>query len=178
MRLFVTAWPSDEVRGLLADFPRPADAAVRWTTREQWHVTLAFLGEVGEEQANALVDALRGAAETCPVRAVTMGPATRRLGRGQLVVPVDGVDDLAAAVGQRGAAALGRSPEARPFRGHLTLARSRGKQHIPRALEGTPLAATWSVDAVALVRSHLGAGPARYETLAAVPLRPEPISRR
>jgi RNA 2',3'-cyclic 3'-phosphodiesterase len=177
MRLFVTAWPSDEVRDLVAGVPRPADPAVRWTTRDQWHVTLAFVGEVGEEQVDALVGAVGAAAGACPVRPVTMGPATRRFGKGQLVVPVAGLDDLAEAVGERTTAALGRPPEARPFRGHLTLARSRGKQTIPPALEGMPLVATWTVDAVALVRSHLGAGPARYETLASAPLAPDPNSR-
>ncbi len=170
MRLFVTAWPSDEVRDVLAGVPRPEDAAVRWTGRDQWHVTLAFLGEVDERRVEDLVQAVTVAAAACPAREVTMGPATRRLGRGQLVVPVVGVDDLAGAGGERTAAALGRPPEARPFRGHLTLARSRAKHPIPRSLEGTPAQASWTVDEVALVRSHLGGGPARYETLATAPL--------
>ncbi len=46
MRLFVAVWPSaavvDELRGL----ERPARPGVRWTTADQWHVTLRFLGEM------------------------------------------------------------------------------------------------------------------------------------
>ncbi len=35
---------------------------LRWTSRELWHVTLAFLGEVGEESLDRLVPRLERAA--------------------------------------------------------------------------------------------------------------------
>jgi 2'-5' RNA ligase len=172
VRLFVTAWPTEDVCDVLAQLPRPADAAVRWTRRDQWHVTLEFLGEVGEDRIEALAGALRVGAAGSPSRTVALGPATVRMGRGQLVVPVAGVDDIAAAVRAVTTGVLARPPEDRSFRGHLTVARARGRQPIPRSLEGTPVEAAWTVAEVALVRSHLGQGPARYETLATAPLAP------
>jgi 2'-5' RNA ligase len=172
VRLFVTAWPTEDVCDVLAQLPRPADAAVRWTRRDQWHVTLEFLGEVGEDRIEALAGALRVGAAGSPSRTVALGPATVRLGRGQLVVPVAGGDDLAAAVRAATTGVLARPQEDRSFRGHLTVARARGRQPIPRSLEGTPVEAAWTVAEVALVRSHLGQGPARYETLATAPLAP------
>lgn len=172
MRLFVTAWPAEAVRDALRALDRPDDPGLRWTTADQWHVTLAFLGEVDGGRVEDLVAAMAAAAASCPARAVVLGPATRRLGRGQLVVPAAGLDDLAAAVGAAALRALGRSPSPRPFRGHLTLARSRGGRPVPRSLEGVPVSAAWTVADVALVRSHLSDGPARYETLATAPLAP------
>jgi RNA 2',3'-cyclic 3'-phosphodiesterase len=170
VRLFAAAWPSDDVRDLLERLPRPDDRAVRWTTRQQWHVTLAFVGEVADGLVPALQAAVAAAAAGCAPRPVAMGPTARRLGGGQLVVPVAGVDDLAASLGAACAAALGRPPEARPFRGHLTLARARRGGDVPRSLQGIPLEAAWDVDEIALVRSHLGGGPARYETLSTAAL--------
>ena len=58
MRLFVGVRPPDEVLDLIADLPRRAQAGLRWTTRDQWHVTLRFLGEV--EDPTVVVDALDG----------------------------------------------------------------------------------------------------------------------
>jgi 2'-5' RNA ligase len=172
VRVWVGVWPPAEVLDRLEELLRPAEAALRWTRREQWHVTLEFLGEVAEDRVEPLADALQVGTAGSPSRTVALGPATVRLGRGQLVVPVAGVDDLAAAVRAATSGVLARPPEDRPSRGHLTVARSRGRQPIPRSLEGTPVAAAWTVDEVALVRSHLGQGPARYETLATAPLAP------
>ena len=58
-RLFVAVWPPDEVLDLIAALPRPEVEGLRWTTRDQWHVTLRFFGSV--ELAPAAV-ALRGVA--------------------------------------------------------------------------------------------------------------------
>ena len=68
MRLFVAVVPPPEV---LADLgaavaPRQADQAVhrdlRWTGPEDWHVTLAFLGDVPGPVATGLAPALERAA--------------------------------------------------------------------------------------------------------------------
>lgn len=153
-RLFVAVWPPPEVVEALARLERPADDSVRWTTPAKWHVTLRFLGTV-DAYALPDVSALR-------VRQVTLGPVTRRLGRGVLAAPVSGLDDLAAVVG---------APE--PFVGHLTLARARGRKgRVSAALAGVPVSASWVVDEVTLVRSHLGGGPASYEVLERAALAP------
>ncbi|MER3453036.1 MAG: RNA 2',3'-cyclic phosphodiesterase, partial [Acidimicrobiia bacterium] len=67
-------------------------------------------------------------------------------------------------------AGLGRPPERRPFHGHLTLARVTGHGVDLRPLCGVPLAATWQVGTVALVRSDLHPRGARYMDVAVLPL--------
>ena len=156
-------WPPDDVLDMLEGLPRPALAGVRWTSRAQWHVTLRF---VGDAEVDAVIAALGG------VRAASteaeLAPRTQRLGRGVLCAPVSGLDDVAAAVVEA-TAGLGRPPDHRTFRGHITLARVEGRARPP--LTDVP-ARTWTVATFALVRSHLGGGPARYETVAAWPLEP------
>lgn len=157
-RLFVAVVPPDEVLDVIAALPRPEAPGVRWTGRDQWHVTLRFLGEADVDDA---VRALDGA--TWARCRAELGPAVRRLGRNVLCVPAAGLDDLAGAVVEA-TAAVGRPPEKRPFRGHLTLARCRAKP--PRDAVGRPVAAEFPVDAVHLIQSHLGGPhPARYELL-------------
>jgi 2'-5' RNA ligase len=62
------------------------------------------------------------------------------------------------------------------FRGHLTLGRARERFGTDvRALAEMPCPVSkLDVDRLVLYRSHLGRGPARYEALAAVPLRGTP----
>lgn len=169
MRLFVAAWPPPEVGEVLAGVARPGHPSVRWTTPDQWHVTLRFLGEVAEDQLAALLPALSTIGAS-PARRATVGPATARLGRNVLMVPVAGVDDLGRAAADV-TRSFGSPPDDRGFTGHVTLARSRGRHAVPAGLTGHPVSAMWPVGEVALVRSHLGAAGARYETLATIPLR-------
>jgi RNA 2',3'-cyclic 3'-phosphodiesterase len=154
-RLFVAVWPPLDVVEQLAALPRYPLAGARWTTEKQWHVTLRFLGACDERAAVAALDRV----DVAPCTAV-LGPGPRRLGRDVLVVPVAGLDTLAAAVG---AATDGLGAGDRfPYRGHLTLARA-GKGSLPR-LEA-PVAASWVVDRVALVGSELHPAGARYTTV-------------
>ena len=158
MRLFVAVWPPEDVLDTIAGLDRPDTDAVRWTSREQWHVTLRFLGEV-EAEPEGLLDPLRA----LPPAQVAIGPRTERLRGHVLMIPVRGLDDLAGAVAD--------PQDTRPFRGHLTLARTRTRGgKIPASLAGTPVTGTWTVSRVSLVRSHLGRGPARYEDLRTVEL--------
>ena len=166
VRLFVAVWlPSDAV-DVLAAVPRPDVDGVRWTTEDQWHVTLRFLGEVESEAPAVRALAAAGAARTEAV----MGPESRRLGSHVLMAPVAGLDEVAAAV-VASTAHLGKPPDGRPFRGHVTLARVRaGRRADLRALTGVPVRARWPVDRVSLVRSTLHPTGARYDTIAEVDL--------
>jgi RNA 2',3'-cyclic 3'-phosphodiesterase len=147
--MFIGVWPSDEVRAAIAALPRPD--GVRWTTRDQWHATLQFLGDVADDDVAAWTRKVGQVAASLRTRTVTLGPATRVLGRRVLMIPVAGLDDVATAFTDE------------PFTGHVTLARA---DRMPRALAGIPIAASWEVTEIALIRSHLGGGPARYETIA------------
>lgn len=168
-RLFVAVWPPDDVLDRLAALDRPAFDGLRWTRRDQWHVTLRFLGQVPEAAA---VSGALGVLSRSPAADATLGPATGRFGRRILHVPVAGLEPVAADV--LGATAhLGRPPEDRPFAGHLTLARvAKGARVDLGPLTGVGVAGEWRVEEVCLVESRLSAKGARYEVLERVRLGP------
>jgi 2'-5' RNA ligase len=164
-RLFVAVWPPPEVFALVAALPRAEQPGVRWTTRDQWHVTLRFLGTC---DVVASTDALGSLQAPCTT--AVLGPRVGRMGRGVLIVPVGGLEAVAAAV-ILATASIGPPPEDRPFLGHLTLARLRGVRAC--GLTDTTVEASWPVSSVSLVESHLHPRGARYETILEVPLGPE-----
>jgi 2'-5' RNA ligase len=165
-RLFVAVWPPDDVLDAVARLARPPVPGVRWTAREQWHVTLRFFGAV--EDASAAVDALRGV-RAGPAEAV-VGPAVGRFGNRVLHVPVSGLSEVAADVVAL-TAGVGQPAEERGFSGHLTLARSaKGKRVNLALLAGEAISERWTVDELCLVESHLSPAGARYEVVASFAL--------
>ena len=94
---------------------------LRWTATERLHITLRFLGQCSETGIKAAL-----AAADLPAAQVTLGPHVKRLGRGVLMIPVGGLDDLAAAV-EAAIAPIGLAPRDHPFTGHLTVARFKRK---------------------------------------------------
>jgi 2'-5' RNA ligase len=176
VRLFVAvSLPSDVVE-LIQDLPRPDLASLRWTTEDQWHITLRFLGEVDSPAAVAealeeVPEALR-AARVGEVE-VVLGAATAWFrGRRILHVPVAGLDVLARVVAEVTGPWGEASDDVLPFSGHLTLARVRRGQVGPANLAGTPVSAEWAVSEIALLSSTLGPGGSRYAVVATVPLGP------
>ena len=157
MRCFVAVLPPPEVSDVLARLERPTASGVRWTHSDQWHVTLRFLGEVDPGEVSVALAGLNADAVVA-----AMGPATTVLGGHAVVVPVSGLDGLAASVVTR-TALVGEQPEDRPFVGHLTLARLGAP--APPGSVGTPLAAEFPVGEVCLVASHLLPDGADYEVL-------------
>jgi 2'-5' RNA ligase len=165
VRLFVAVWPPKAVIQEISRLPRPDASGVRWTTTDQWHVTLRFLGEV--TAPDETIDALRGA--SLPPANARIGDVVRRLGPNVLCVDVQGLGQLAEAVTEA-TATIGRPPEARTFRGHLTLGRASKRGADLRPLAGAPVAPLeFVVRSVAVVQSHLGRPGARYQTLVEVP---------
>jgi 2'-5' RNA ligase len=132
-------------------------------------VTLRFLGPVEEEVVPDLVAALTVATRTAPVPTAQIGPATVWFGTGRvLVVPVAGLDDLAAAV-RRGTAGIPGPPgTGPPFNGHLTVARPGRRPLRPAArarVAGLPFRSEFEVDAVDLVASVSSAHGPHYLSL-------------
>lgn len=165
-RLFVAVWPPEPVLELVAALDRPPVDGLRWTRRDQWHVTLRFLGPVAD--ADAVVAALVGV--EAPAPAVRLGPAVGRFGHRILHLPVDGLSELAAAVVDV-TAGLGQPPDDRPFAGHLTLARATGRARVDlRPLAGAGVEATWTAQEFCLVESRLSPAGASYEVVGRYPL--------
>ena len=157
-RLFVAASPSSEVCELLAALPRPVIAGVRYTAREQWHVTLRFLGDASLRGSVTAFERVSFAAADAVV-----GPAVTRLGKSVVIAPVHGLDEIAVAVSVA-MEGVGDPPDHEGYTGHLTLARL--KSRVRPAMLGAPIEARFAVREIHLVRSHLSAQGARYETLA------------
>src|SRR5260370_1133007 len=164
MRLFVAVRPSEDVVDALAALPRPEGTPTRWTTRDQWHVTLRFFGNVDEPSPSGRVFA--DAVHSFTAVEAALGPRPGVLGHQVVYLPVAGLGDLAEAV-VKGTARFGEPPATRRFRGHLTLGRTKGGLVDAASLA---LECSWTVREVELIRSHLGHGGARYETLERFPL--------
>jgi 2'-5' RNA ligase len=166
--MFVAVWPPPVVSAALGRLQRPDVAGLRWTTERQWHVTLRFLGSVGEEDADALVDVWhRFDIDSTGFVEGAVGPATTRFGRQVLVVPVAGLDALARQV-VAATAAISQPPDPRPFNGHVTLARAKVTDLSP--FTDAPISARWPVTEITLVVSHTSPGGSRYEVVERRPL--------
>jgi RNA 2',3'-cyclic 3'-phosphodiesterase len=163
-RLFFALWPDDATRAELARrLPDWADGIDgRLQRPDQWHVTLEFIGEVPPERH----DDLLGAARCVPVRSLEIGFDVLEHWRKPQVACLaathtpDAIAELVARL--RGALArVGFSPEGRPFRAHVTLAR---KVRSLRARAVEP-ALHWPVSGFALVRSVTDPAGSRYEPI-------------
>ena len=149
-------------------------AGLRWTDPESWHVTLAFLGSTEASAVPGLLDRLAAIAQAHGATTTTTGglgafptPARARIAW-YGVEDVDGrIARLAADIG----ATLGLDT-LRPLRPHLTLARVRRQPVDLRSWLASASAPEGELvaDRIELMRSHLGRGPARYETLATMKL--------
>jgi 2'-5' RNA ligase len=159
VRLFVAVWPAEEVLERVAALPRPEVSGLRWTTPDQWHVTLRFFGEADLDEVAAVFGRID--VESSGETVAEMGPATGRFAQRVLHVPVGGLERLARAT-VRATKGVGKAPERRRFSGHLTLARARGTGVVDlRPFAGQPLAGRWPVEELTLVCSRLGAGQGR-----------------
>ena len=155
---------------------------LRWTTHEQWHITLRFFGEIAEEGVPEVVSAIRGL-RTAPVR-LRMEQLGSFAVKGILFAELVSSPELIALQAQveSVAARCGLIPESRPFHPHITLARSRNRTGLatlrklttpePPAL-GSSL--SWDADKLWLYKSELQLGGAQYLTLADVPLSAKPL---
>jgi RNA 2',3'-cyclic 3'-phosphodiesterase len=175
-RCFVAVPLDDSIRSSLsrsvAEWRResPADA-LRWADPEGWHLTLAFLGDVEPERLSDIEGRVASIAlehAATQVETARLGTFPRPGSARTLWYGVFDPGGLLAAMASALAATLELAQD-EPFRPHITLARAR-RRHvdlrgwIERASESAP-AGRLSVSALHLIRSHLGAGPARYETL-------------
>jgi 2'-5' RNA ligase len=149
---------------------------VRWVRMDGLHVTLRFLGGTAEQQIERLTAAVDAAAATGEPFEVTIDGAGAFPSPGRPRTLWLGIADGApsfAEVARRlddALAELGWPREERPFRAHLTLARTDGVRAGPAAARELTAAAaglksTFTADRLVLFRSHLGGGPARYEHL-------------
>jgi RNA 2',3'-cyclic 3'-phosphodiesterase len=196
-RLFV-AVPLDEpalravadlVARIRADRERdaPGERDVRWVRMDGLHLTLRFLGPTPEEQVGAVAEAVRRAStgQDSFEFAIDGGGAfpNPRRPRTLWLAVTEGVVELAALATavNRELVTAGWPTDDRPYRAHLTVARSdgirAGADVARRLAEGAEGIGVRSVaDQLVLFESITGRGPARYEPLETVPLRLRPAA--
>ena len=156
--------------------------SVRWTKREQLHVTLCFLGKVDSQRVEALiVSARRAAAQSglLELRAGGIGMFPHRRRPHVLWTHVHERRDRLSGLQRRVAEATADFTNERPektFTGHVTL----GRCHALTRAQAAMLAGLadamdnrafgeWTADRIEVVRSELGPGGSRYTTLAEIP---------
>ncbi|MFB7412983.1 RNA 2',3'-cyclic phosphodiesterase [Streptomyces sp. NPDC056202] len=186
MRLFAAVLPPperlDELGHVVDRLHRlPGADGLRWTSRPGWHLTLAFMGEVGEELLPELRVRLARAAHRTPPFPLRLHGGGH-FGRRALWAGVAGDLDELRLLAERADAAARRAgvamDEHRRYQAHLTVARARGETvdlHPFLDGMGTFEGARWEVGELALVRSNLpvsgvrGEQP-RYEQVGGWPL--------
>ena len=191
MRLFVGVELDDRIKAAAGDvaerlrqrLQRAAPAlSARWIAAENLHITLWFIGEVADQRAESIAEALRERPFVTPAFDLALArcgafppsgpPRVLWIGANR------GAQEMAAlyeAVGQR-LGPLGFLPEKRGYTAHLTIARvkdaGRGTtRDVRQALADLPADCGHSrIGAVTLFRSRLSPKGAAYEPLLRVPL--------
>jgi len=184
MRLFVAVNLSAEERGRAWAAVAPLRAAhlpVRWVGEEALHLTLRFLGEVGEEQVGPIGEALGGAARGVRPFAVGLGGIGAFPSLTKPRVIWVGIErhpalELLANDVELALMALSFEPELRPFSPHLTLGRAERSarpaafRNLAQLAAGIAYEGTTTVESVDLMQSTLGPRGATYTVLSRAPL--------
>lgn len=171
--------PPEEVLAAVERAVAPARRSMvgpRWASRDQWHLTLQFLGPV--EALDPLVGALsvlrgRGSFDF----RLGGGGAFPTLRRARVIwigatEGAEGMCELAAAVGV-GLAPLGYEADRGRFRPHVTVARLRTPGDVHPAVEALgadPVGPGWTVGEVLLYESRLSPKGSTYRVLECIPL--------
>jgi RNA 2',3'-cyclic 3'-phosphodiesterase len=177
VRLFVGLVPPpgalDDLEAACAPFRLVRDD-LRWTGRELWHLTLAFLGEVSEETVLRLMPGLAGAVGRNQAFTLSVAgggafsnPARANVLWSGLSGDRRALAELATAVAAAAHRAGVELPDAyRGFTPHLTLARCRAPVDVREIVARLDRyqGPGWTVEEIYLIRSTLNGQP-RYETL-------------
>lgn len=176
-RAFLAAVPPpavlDAVDGL---FDRAARSKFRWTRRDQWHVTVQYIGKVAD--TDALIGAIAGplaevASPAVQIRGAGGFPSARRAAVFWLGVRdpsgLRAVHDVVLGA----ASDFVRPRDVIPYVPHLTLARLDPPKRITpeaEALAEVVLGPSWTVDELVLMESEPHRTGSVYRTVARVPL--------
>jgi 2'-5' RNA ligase len=163
---------------------RSAGADARWSRPESIHLTLKFLGEIGEERAPEILQTLAGALDdTKGFRLGVEGvgvfpnPECARVVWCGISGDVGALATLQAAV-EQAVVGCGLEPDGRPYTPHLTLGRIRNIRHSGawlKELEGVKgfRLPGFDLAAISLFRSDLGRAGAVHHELGRVALKRE-----
>ena len=174
-RAFVAVSLPDAVLDAVAARAAEVTMAGRPTTRDQWHVTLQFLGNRAD--IDAVTAVLAGLDVPGGTARVGGAGAFPRAARGSvlwlgLVEGAPVLQRLADAVMRR-TEPLGHERETRAYHPHITLARCRAPtdlRGVIAALGDGPVGPAWTIDAVTVYESRTHREGARYIPRATIAL--------
>lgn len=178
-RLFIGVALTEGARWTIDEHVRrwmPDGVPGRAVPAANWHLTLRFLGLTTADQLATIVRHVR-AAELGPAFDVGFGGlgafSRPRSARVLWIGLTDGVERMQALarIAEDAARAAGFAAEEKSFKPHLTLSRIQPPRDVTRAIADVPpLDLRMRVREVVVFRSHMGAGPVRYEAAKAVQL--------
>lgn len=181
MRLFVAIPIGDDIREALGRFRTELsgrDETVRWVASHLLHITLKFLGETSEGDVAGIQTALETVRcqpfdiTVCGLGFFPNERAARVFWAGLEAEPLPSLVDAVEA----SLRPLGVPAEPRPFRPHLTIARSRQDRPMSRAFQTATEGARGRVwgrfraEEFSLYRSELQSTGPRYTVLRSYPL--------
>jgi len=181
MRMFVAVEPPLEVLEDLAEYVEPRqerDSPLRWSSQEQWHLTLAFMPAVAERDLDELIERLAetaGRREKFELRLQGAGsfpnPAQGKVLWTGVTGDTEPLERLSASC-RSAAVRAGVEVDGSKFRPHLTLARANRPVELTRWLRVFDLytGPSWQVEEITLIESHLGRGRPRYQVQEVFPL--------
>lgn len=161
--------------------PQLASPRIHWHPDANWHLTLCFLGNTTLARGLATADALRAPVTALAAFDVTATAAEWFPSHHQplaIALPVASTPPLLALAGAcvQAATDAGLAPEARPYRGHVSLARVKHGFHPQGALpqRESPkgiVSAGLAVREAVLFESVGTVGGVRYRPVLSLPLR-------
>ena len=184
MRAFIAIELPDEIKAALRETQqklRQSGLKARWVRTENIHLTLKFIGEIAPQKVEAISAAMKAVTDrhapfTLSAAALGVFPGLKKArvlwaGLSEEVAELIALQrELDTALGD-----CGFEPEKRPFRGHLTLARFRGRvdpgklQTSLSELGGVQFG-QWTVDRLVLFESDLRPSGPIYTQQATHPL--------
>ena len=187
IRVFWAIALNPEIRSALRDFQkgiRNRVPGINWVKPESLHLTVKFLGEIGEEQLSSIQLAVEDGVKECSpfslkIEGVGGFPNTKQ--PRVLWVGVSGEVEILETLARKVEQALiplGFPAESKTFRGHLTLARiKQGNREVGMALarsqvlDQPPSFGILTVHQLCLFRSELKPTGAVYHRLTEIQLR-------
>ena len=174
LRLFVALELPDAARAALVAFRDEAGDPEVWrpVSDDALHLTLAFLGRRPIDDVTVVSSVLNDAPEAAPRLVLAGGlllpPRRARVLCASLEDPDGTLLDLQSRVSDELTAAGVYTPEKRPFRPHVTVARLRPGARAPRTVSKAPDPLEFAGGPLTLFESRLHPHGARYEPLARV----------
>ena len=192
LRLFVAITVPEEIKARLAEWQRElrerlGRSLISWTRRENFHLTLRFLGDVASNRVEELTRALAAAtAPQPPLKLSVAGLGCFPNARRPRILWA-GIRDEAGELAElarrvvEATNSFSHQPAEERFTGHLTLARVRRihredsstLDHFIQETAARPVG-SWCAENVELVRSELHPAGSRYTTQAHLSLATSP----